>query len=588
MSSTPTRPRYGDIALYRRLLRQAKPYWGHLFGVFMLSLIAAPLALLMPLPLKVVIDSVLGGKPVPETIAWLFPDSALASTGALLTACAIIIVAAALLVQIQALISWVYKTWVGEQLVLAFRARLFDHLQRLSITFHTKEGTSDSIYRLQFDAPSIQSVSIYGVIPTATALIKVLALVYVTARIDLTIALIAIGVGPVLLGLTQIYRGPLRRRWSAARSAESAAMSVVQESLGAVRVVKAFGQEERENERYTTEASRGASAAIRAVRAHGMFDLLVGLTTGIAAAVILYVGAQHVLDGALTLGELLLVMAYLSQLFTPLREMGTRLADMQKGLASAERVFSVLDEQVEADEKPDAKGIERASGGFVFKDVAFGYEPGQRVFANVDLDIPAGSRVGIAGRTGSGKSTLISLLTRFYDPQVGRIELDGTDLRDLKLRDLRKQFGIMPQEAVLFSTSIRENIAYGRPGATEAQIIEAAKNASAHEFIQAMPEGYETSVGDRGARLSGGERQRIALARAFLQDAPILLLDEPTSALDSGTEADVMDAVERLMQGRTAFIIAHRLSTLEGCDVRLQIEDGTVRRHEGMDHLVLE
>ncbi len=580
--------RYGDFALYGRLLRQARPFWGHLSLVFVLSLVAAPLALLMPLPLKLVVDNVLGGKALSAFTSGLLPESITATPESLLTACVVGIIVIALLIQIHDLITWVYKTWVGERLVLGFRARLFDHLQRLSLTFHTKGDTADSTYRLQFDAPSIQSVSIYGVIPTATAFIKVVALVYVTARIDLTIALIAIAGGPILLGLTQLYRRPLRKRWSAAQTAQSAAMSVVQESLGAVRVVKAFGQEERENARYRAEAERGASAAIRAVRAHGTFDLLVGLATGIGAAVILYVGARHVQEELITLGELLLVMAYLSQLFTPLREMGTRLADMQKGLASAERVFTVLDEEREIEDRPDAQGLERAAGAFTFENVTFAYDPEHPVFREVSLDIPAGSRVGIAGRTGSGKSTLLSLLPRFYDPLKGSVRLDGADLRDLKLRDLRRQFGIMPQEAVLFSTTIRENIAYGRPGATQAEIVEAAQSAAAHDFIAALPEGYDTPVGDRGARLSGGERQRVSLARAFLQDAPILLLDEPTSALDSGTEAEVMDAVERLMQGRTAFIIAHRLSTLEGCDVRLQIEDRTVHRRKDVADMVLE
>ncbi|MDJ0975742.1 MAG: ABC transporter ATP-binding protein [Planctomycetota bacterium] len=588
MADDLPKPRYGDFALYGRLWRQAKPYWGHLGLVFLLSLIAAPLALLMPLPLKLVVDNVLGNKPLPAMLEGVIPASIAASPESLLMASVITIVVVALLIQVHELITWVYKTWVGERLVLGFRARLFDHLQRLSLGFHAKGRTADSTYRLQFDAPSIQSVSIYGVIPTLTAFIKVVALVYVTARIDLTIALIAIAGGPVLLGLTQLYRGPLRRRWSAAQRAQSAAMSVVQESLGAVRVVKAFGQEERENERYRQEAERGAIAAVKAVRAHGVFDLLVGVATGIGAAVILYVGARHVQDGVITLGELLLVMAYLSQLFTPLREMGTRLADMQKGLASAERVFGVLDAERAIEDRPDAQPLERAAGGFTFDGVTFGYDEDHPVFENVNLEIPAGSRVGIAGRTGSGKSTLLSLLPRFYDPQQGTLRLDGIDVRDIRLGDLRRQFGIMPQEAVLFSTTIRENIAYGRPGATEEEIIAAAKNAAAHDFIAALPDGYDTKLGERGVGLSGGERQRVSLARAFLQDAPVLLLDEPTSALDTDTETAVMDAVERLMQGRTAFIIAHRLSTLEGCDIRLQIEDRGVERRDDVADMVLE
>jgi ATP-binding cassette subfamily B protein len=349
--------------------------------------------------------------------------------------------------------------------------------------------------------------------------------------------------------------------------------------------VKAFGQEARESQRYRAEAQSGVRAAIKAVLAHGSFDVLVGLVVGLGGAAILYIGARHVLNGQMTVGQLLLVLAYLSQLFQPLREVGTRVASMQGSLASAERVFHVLDEDHGAPERPDAQSLERASGAFHFDNVTFGYDPEEPIIRDVDIMVPVGAKVGIAGKTGSGKSTLLSLLPRFYDPQQGAVKLDGVDLRDLKLVDLRRQYGIVLQEAVLFSTSIRENIAYGRPDATEAEIIQAAKDAAAHDFIAALPEGYDTNAGDRGMRLSGGERQRVSLARAFLRDAPVLILDEPTSALDTETEALVIKALERLMAGRTTFMIAHRLSTLAGCDIRLQVADGRViqRTDEDLD-----
>jgi ATP-binding cassette, subfamily B, bacterial len=497
-------------------------------------------------------------------------------TDALLWTCVVAVVAFAVLIQLHDLVTWIYKTWIGERLLLAFRARLFAHMQRLSLGFHHRQGSADALHRLQVDATAIRSVSIYGVVPFATSLVKVIALVLITALIDWKLAGVALLGGPVVFGLTELYRGRLRRRWSEARASESSALGVVQESLGAVRVVKAFGQEDRESARYEQHAQANLRATLAAVRAHATFDLWVGVATGLVAAAILYLGARHVQAGVITLGELLLVIAYLSQLFTPLRELGTRLADVQSALASASRVFQILDEGPDVTEREDARAIGRSTGAFRFSEVTFGYDPARPVLRDVNLEIPAGSRVGIAGKTGSGKSTLLSLLPRFYDPQEGTIHLDGDELREIRLKDLRAQFGIVLQEAVLFSTSIRENIAYGRPKAGDAEIEQAARDAAAHDFIARLPQGYETVVGERGTGLSGGERQRVSLARAFLQDAPVLILDEPTSALDTGTETLVMDALERLMQGRTTFIIAHRLGTLASCDIRLEITDGAV------------
>jgi len=579
--------RYGDWVLYRRLWREARSYRLPLLGLFLLSLLAAPLALLLPVPVKVVVDHVLGDAPLPDWLAAVLPDAATGSD-ALLVVSAGSVVVLALLVQLQDMTAWLWKTWIGKRLVLDFRARLFRHLQRLSLAFHDRSRTTDSVYRLQFDAPAIESVAIEGAIPFATALVKVVVLLYATARLDLVLAGVAVLGGPVLFGLTELYRGRLRRRWAALQETESSAMTVAQESLASMRVVKAFGQEERESVRYVERAREGVQAAMRAVWSHSTFDLLVGLTTGLAAAALLYLGARHVQAGALTLGELLLVLAYLSQLFMPLREVGTRVAAMQRSLASTERVFVLLDEAPEMAERPHARPLVRAQGAFSFQDVTFGYDPARPVLRHVDLEIPAGARVGIAGRTGSGKSTLLSLLPRFYDPTAGRILLDGTDLRDLRLADLRRQYAIVLQDAVLFSTTIGENIAYGRPGATLAEIEEAARLAAAHDFIAALPDGYDTRVGERGAGLSGGERQRISLARAFLCDAPVLILDEPTSALDAGTETEVMDAVERLMEGRTTFVIAHRLSTLEDCTLRLQVGDGRVEVRKDLADIQLD
>jgi ATP-binding cassette, subfamily B, bacterial len=286
------------------------------------------------------------------------------------------------------------------------------------------------------------------------------------------------------------------------------------------------------------------------------------------------IGVHHVRDGVLTLGQLLMVLTYLGQLYDPLKTISRKAAGLQAYLASAERVYALLDELPDVPERPNVRPLRRSAGAVAFRDVGFAYEPDRPVLWDVSFQIPPGTRVALAGTTGAGKTTLVSLLTRFYDPTSGAILLDGTDLRDYRLADLRDQFAIVLQEPVLFSTSIAENIAYGRPGASELAIMQAAQAAGAHEFICRLPRGYATPVGERGMQLSGGERQRIALARAFLKDTPLLILDEPTSSVDAKTEAAILEAMDRLMQGRTAFLVTHRQSALATCDMRLHLERG--------------
>jgi ATP-binding cassette subfamily B protein len=344
--------------------------------------------------------------------------------------------------------------------------------------------------------------------------------------------------------------------------------------MSSVRLVKVFAQEEREEERYVSHARRNLREQLRLTFEGGSFGLIVGVCIAAGTAAVLYLGARHVQDGRMTLGDLTLVMSYLAMLYTPLQTVSKSAASLQGSLVSAERAFELLDQAPEVLERPDARPLARARGHVVFDKVSFAYNPERPALQDVSFEIPTGARVGIAGTTGAGKSTLVSLLLRLYDPGAGRVLLDDVDLRDYRLRDLRNQFAIVPQDTALFSCSIAENIAYARPEAKEADIIAAATAANAHDFIARLAQGYRTEVGERGVQLSGGERQRLALARAFLKDAPILILDEPTSAVDVKTEAAILEAMERLMRGRTTFMIAHRLGTLDICDVRLQLERG--------------
>jgi ATP-binding cassette subfamily B protein len=329
-------------------------------------------------------------------------------------------------------------------------------------------------------------------------------------------------------------------------------------------------------------------AKIMVTLVDGSFWVAISLVTALGTGCILFFGVRSVEAGVITLGSLLVIMAYLAQLYSPLYSISRQVASLQSNFASAERVFTLLDESPDVPERLDARPLILAKGLIEFVDVGFAYETARPILQHASFRVDPGTRVGIMGRTGAGKTTILSLLTRFYDPTEGAIFLDGIDLRDYRLKDLRSQFAVVLQEPVLFSTTIRENIEYGKPESSMDEIVAAAEAAGIHDFITTLPSGYDTPVGERGMSLSGGERQRISLARAFLKDSPILILDEPTSSVDTKTESIIIDAMERLMAGRTTFMVAHRLSTLESCSLRLRVEDGRVFIAEGLDIKALE
>jgi ATP-binding cassette, subfamily B, bacterial len=568
---------YSTRTIYRRVFREARPYWPHLLGMLAFSLVSTPVALLAPLPLKIVADSVLGNKPLPRFMQSVLPAFITGSRDMILVLAVALVVIVAILAQLRGMCSAILSTYTGEKLVMDFRARLFRHAQRLSLSYHDLRGTSDSIYRIQYDALALQWITTDGFIPFITSVVTLVSMIYITALIDFQLALVALVVSPLLFLILRTYGQRLRRGWRGQKQLESSTLKIVQETLGGIRVVKAFGQEDREKERFTGKASESLRAKIQLSFQEGGLGLMLGLVIAAGEAAVLFIGVRHVQAGILTIGDLLLVMGYLSQLYGPLESMSKKVRDLQGSLASAERTFALLDQTQEVIERTNAIPLLRARGAVSFENLSFAYDGEDNpVLQDISFEVGPGTRVGIAGATGAGKTTLVSLLTRFYDPTSGRITLDGVDLRDYRIADLRNQFGIVLQEPVLFSTSIAENIAYANPEATSEQIVAAARAANAHEFITKLPEGYDTKVGERGMRLSGGERQRISLARAFLKDAPILILDEPTSSVDVKTEAVIMEAMNRLMRGRTTFMIAHRLSTLEKCDVRLAIERGRV------------
>jgi ATP-binding cassette, subfamily B, bacterial len=561
-------------AVYRCLLRLARPYWLHLAIIFFLSVLAAPIALLLAVPLKIVVDNVIGGRPLPHVLeslvpAWLFhwkSANLLVAVGLLLSL--------SLLMNLQAFAAWLLQTYTGEKLVLDFRTQLFWHVQRMRLLFHDKRGTNELAYRIQNDAPAIQYVFLQGVMPLVSAVLSFAGLLYVTLRLDWMLAVIAVSVSPVLWVLARRSGRRARTGWDGIRKLDSSAMLVLYEALSSIRVVKAFGQEQFEDQRFKLRSRHRMEEQIRVASMQARFHVLVTGTIAVGSAAAMWVGVRHVQSGALTLGELLLVVAYMTQLYDPLRTISGKLPELEGWMVSIRRAAALMDEAPEVNDPQSAIALERARGEISFRDVSFEYPSSGRALNDVSFEIPVGTRVGIIGPSGSGKSTLVNLLTRFYDPGSGQVLLDANDLRCYRLADLRRQFSIIQQEPVVFSATVAENIAYGRNSASREEIMQAARAARAHDFIMALPEGYDTKVGEGACRLSGGERQRLAIARAFLKDAPILIFDEPTSAVDIHTEQEILAATEQLIRGRTTFVIAHRLSTVKQCDLVLVLKQG--------------
>jgi ATP-binding cassette subfamily B protein len=562
-----------DLHLLRRLLRQARPYLPHLGGVLVLELLATPLALLGPVPLKLAVDSVLHSRPLPGWLAsWLpAPGSA-----ALILGICLLSLVIALASQLQSLSSALLTVHTSQRLLLDFRSRLFRHAERLSLAYHTTKGTMDTVYRIEKDATALEWVFVDGAIPLVRSTFSLGTLLLVVMQLNWKIGCTALVISPVLFFLTRASRPLLRGQSRALKQQESATLRIIQEVLGVLRVVKAFGQEERERERFTSAADQCVRGRVRLTLLDESLGLLINVVAALGLTGVLYFGVRDVQSGVLTLGEMLLISSYVSQLYAPLKTLSRKTVSLQAQLAGAERAFALLDEPADVPEPARPRPLERSRGEVEFRGVTFSYDGKRRVLEDVSLKVPPGARVGIVGPTGAGKTTLTYLLSRFADPIEGLVLLDGVDLREYSVEELRRQFAVVFQEPVLFATSIADNIAYARPGASREEIVAAATAADIHDFIMGLPDQYETLVGERGMALSGGERQRLGLARAFLRDAPILILDEPTSSVDVKTEATIMEAVERLMAGRTTFIIAHRLNTLSACDQILRVEKGRV------------
>lgn len=564
------------VSLIRRALEHARHYWLHIFGIFILSLLSAPIALLGPYPIKILVDSAFGNHPLPIAITCFFPAGFQYSFPTLVIIAVILLIVIELFAQLHGLLNWMLVTYTGEKLVLSFRTQLFNHVQRLSLAYHDKVGISDSIYHIQYDANSIRSLVISGFSPMISATFTIIGMLYVITLINWHFTLIALAIIFILMILTRMSTLKLNSQWSKLKKQESSAMAVLHETLSALRVVKAFVREDFEEERFINRSEKVIKGQMKVAYTSGLFDLIIGTILAIGTGLFVYIGSMYVQAGKITLGELILVMAYLAKVFGPLQTLNKNFNNLQSSIVGIERAYKLIDNVKDVKEHPNSIPLKRISGSIIFENVSFEYERGTKVLQDISFEIKQGQHVGIMGSTGSGKTTLLNLLTRFYEPTQGRIIVDNLGIDIYKLADYRSQFSIVLQEPVLFSTSIEENIAYGKPDASKTEIYNAARDAYAHDFIIKLPKGYQEEAGERGFQLSGGERQRISIARAFLRNSPVLILDEPTSSVDIATEFLIMEATRKLMAGKTTFLITHRLDTLSQCDIIIHLEHGKI------------
>jgi ATP-binding cassette, subfamily B, bacterial len=580
----PAQVSLGTLGLSKRLLRLSAPGESPriLLGLFLMMTTAAA-NLLQPWPLKLVLDSVVGDHPLPnvlvevfKVIAPFFPFSDNPKSALLFFLC-LGVLAIQLLLGILTILSTQVLVSVGLRMVFKLRCALFDHIQRLSLTFHDSTTVGDSLYRVTWDTYCAQSLFNGGLIPAITASLTLVGIAAVMFSKDHVMTLVAMTIAVPLVFLVRRLDRPMTERSLRVHERESDISTRVQETLGGIRAVQAFGQEDFESQRFRRHADASLKASLRLTLLQTGSQSIVGLLLASGTAAVVWIAATRVLEGRLTAGDVVLLVSYVAMLYKPLETLAYMAATVQGSAAGARRVFTVLDAVPDVVTLPGAVQMPgRASGHIVLDHVTFGYREDQPILQNISLDIATGETVALVGASGAGKTTLVSLLLRFYDPSAGRILLDGHDLRSLTLESLRQNVAIVLQEPILFGASIRENIAYGRPKASIEQIRDAAKAAGAHDFIVALPQGYETQIGERGATLSGGQRQRLSIARAFLKDAPVLMLDEPTSALDAETEEYLLGTLEKLMKGRTTLIIAHRLSTIRNADRIVVLKDGAV------------
>jgi ATP-binding cassette subfamily B protein/subfamily B ATP-binding cassette protein MsbA len=562
--------------------------WRSLLIVLLTIGLQVGISIVQPWPMKLVIDFALTDQPMPGWLSASF--GRLPGVG---EPRGLIVWAAALSV-LFFLFKWaigLIKAWAnigfGRRMVFDLAGDLFTHLQQLSMRFHHKAPTGDVIRRLTKDCDCVSVIVKSSLIPMLGSVFTLVTIFAVMWAMNPALSLLALGVVPLMALILWRLAKPIMNVGYAEQQAEARIYTTVEQQLSAVQLIQAFGQEDRAMQALQQDTREALQRALAHNRLQVLFKVLMGLVTAVGTAGLMWLGARQVQAGVLSVGDIVVFLAYLGSLYAPINALMQTASTIQSAMGSARRVREVLDTDIDVADAPDAEALPgRSRGALRFESVVFGYQPDRPVLDHVDLDIEPGQTVAIVGATGAGKSTLVGLVPRFYDPQQGRVLLDGRDLRSITLASLRRQVALVLQDAYLFPVSIAQNIAYARPNATEQQILDAARAANAHDFIAALPDGYDTVVGERGATLSGGERQRVSIARALLCDSPVLILDEPTSALDALTEDAVVQATHNLMAGRTTLIIAHRLSTVRHADHIVVMHQGKIVEHGTHQQLI--
>jgi ATP-binding cassette subfamily B protein len=560
--------------MIRRLLPYWRPaLWPTAWGIILL-VGAALLELVQPWPIKWLVDYIVGSQRAPEWFLRVWPAFGQEETSRSLAAVCLAILLLAVLHRGTTTFSQLLLIGAGGRLVRQLRCAVCDHLHRLSLKYHDRSKVGDSLYRVAYDTQAAQSLLTGAVAPAAGGAFILVGILIVMLQMDVLLTVIALSIAPAFWLLIRGFGRQIEQRSVSYHQQESSLLSSVQESLSAIRAVQSFNQEARASRSFQAAASRSFELNQRLVLMQLAFSACVGLAMAGGTAAVVWFGGQRIVSGQLTVGDLLVFLAYLGMLYTPMKAFSEGTGVVQSATTQLARVFEILDTRPEVAESPNSIQPSKIAGRLELDNVDFEYAADRPVLHKVDLTIAAGEVLALVGRTGAGKSTLASLLLRLYDPVGGAIRLDGHDLRELPLSWLRQQVSIVLQDAILFSASIAENIAYGRPDASRKEIVEAARQARADDFIRALPDGYETLLGERGVNLSGGQRQRLSIARAFLKNAPILIFDEPTSALDAHTEEALMQSLQELVRGRTTLIIAHRLSTVRIADEIAVLESG--------------
>jgi subfamily B ATP-binding cassette protein MsbA len=572
----------------RLVLEMLRPYRGWLIIVFLAMLVEIAMSLAAPWPLKLVLDDALGSHHLPAWLDWAHDYGIGRHTLGVALFAGIATLVIAVIGAIATYIDNYYSTSVGQWVANDLRIRIYAHLHRLSLRYYDKAKTGALMSTITTDVTTLQNFASSSTLDILLDLITIVFMIGLMFWLDWDFTLIALGITPFLIVFVFHFKRAVKDVTRTVRQRQSEIVAVVQQGLGQVRAVTAFGRQDLELARLEAASHATVEAAMKARQVKSLLSPVVSIVVAFCTAIVLWKGTSLIVAGTMTAGALTVYLAYLAQFFKPVKDLASMTSAIAQTTVALERIQNILAADDVIVEKSGAVDPGRAKGAITFENVAFAYSEEASVLRDVSLHIEPGQIVGVVGPTGSGKSTVLSLIPRFYDATSGRVLIDGVDVTDYKLSALRAQVGFVLQETVLFRGTIRENIAYGRPGATDEEIIAAAKIANADEFIGRMPRGYDSMVGERGDTLSGGQRQRIGIARAVVRNSPIMILDEPTAALDPESEALVIEALRRLMQGRTVIMIAHRLSTIRDADKIIVLKEGVVAEQGSNDELIAQ